>query len=408
MNQLDVQKPPRWWSPRLSPACVRLCRPIRRRIQRRHQRLLEVEVRGLEQLRAALEAGSGVLITPNHSGHADSFALGEAADRLGRPFYFMVAWQVLGLTNIARRTLLRMHGCFSVDREGMDRTAFKQAVEILQSRPNPLVIFPEGEVYHLNERITPFREGAAAMALSAAKKADRPVVCVPCAVRYSYLEDPTPGLCRVMDRLERDLFWRPRPDLTLAERIHRVAEGALALKELEYLGRTSSGPLPERVRRLSETILARLEDRDSLDAGDTTVPERVKRLRQQAIARLEQLPADDPARERHQLDLDDLYLVVQLFSYPGDYVAERPSIERIAETIDKFEEDLLGVPYAGIRGTRRAIVSFGEPVPAEAARQRDAAARLTRTLEARVQSMLDELSAPPAPPSPRPAAIAAK
>ena len=43
--------------------------------------------------------------------------------------------------------------------------AFRQAVEILQSRPNPLVIFPEGEVYHLNQRITPFREGPAAMAL---------------------------------------------------------------------------------------------------------------------------------------------------------------------------------------------------------------------------------------------------
>ena len=30
-----------------------------------------------------------------------------------------------------------------------------------------LVIFPEGEIYHCNERVTPFREGAAAIAVAA-------------------------------------------------------------------------------------------------------------------------------------------------------------------------------------------------------------------------------------------------
>ena len=90
--------------------------------------------------------------------------------------------------------ILRWHGCFSVDREGTDMKAFRQATEVLQNSPHPLVIFPEGEVYHLNERTTPFREGAAAIALSAAKRAKRDVVCVPCAIKYEYLEDPRPNL----------------------------------------------------------------------------------------------------------------------------------------------------------------------------------------------------------------------
>ena len=57
--------------------------------------------------------------------------------------------------------------------------AFRQAVAILKEKTNPLVIFPEGEVYHINERVTPFCEGPVAIALTASKKADRPVACIP-------------------------------------------------------------------------------------------------------------------------------------------------------------------------------------------------------------------------------------
>lgn len=92
---------------------------------------------------------------------------------------------------------------------------------------------------------------------------------------------------------------------------------------------------------------------------------------------------------------EDEYLVVQLFSYPGDYVAQRPSIERLAETLTKFEGDVLGAPAAMALGLRRATLVFGEPVPvAVGDRKKGAAAELTRTLEARVQSLLDGIQAP--------------
>ena len=42
-------------------------------------------------------------------------------------------------------------------------------------------------------------------------------------------------------------------------------------------------------------------------------------------------------------DLNDLFLVIQLFSYPGDYVRECPTVERLAEILTKFEQDALGV-----------------------------------------------------------------
>jgi 1-acyl-sn-glycerol-3-phosphate acyltransferase len=356
------------------------------------QRLLEIDVRGLEHLEKALEAKQGVLITPNHSTHADTFVLYDVADRLRRPFYFMAAWQVFSKLGMLERIMLRQHGCFSVDREGADMRAFRQAVSILQDSLNPLVIFPEGEVYHLNDKVTPFREGPAVIAMTAAKRANRPVVCVPCGIKYEYVQDPTPELVQLMSRLEDRILWRPRPDLPLAERIYRFAEAALALKEQEYLGHTQKGPLPERINSLSHQVLEGFEQRYKLcPSSEATLPERVKALRKEVIEQLE-VAIDNEQRRQGQLDLDDLFFVIQLFSYPGDYVAGKPTIKRMAETLDKFEEDALRVPTATIRGSRRAVVSFGEPIPVQHSRDRKTVAHtLTEMFEQRVQMLLDDI-----------------
>ena len=391
MNHTPYTKPPRWWSPMLSRRWIRFWRPFRKRYQLRGQRLVEVEGRGLDHVRQAVAEGHGVLITPNHSAHADCVTLYDAADQLGLPFYVMAAWQTFRYGGRLKQLVLRHHGCFSVDREGTDLAALRQARSVLESGPYPLVIFPEGEVYHVNERITPFREGPAAIALLAARKASRPVVCVPCAMRYHYVEDPEPALLKVMDELERAILWRPRPDLPLPERIYRFAEGMLALKEIEFLGHTRSGSVPDRIGGLIEFLVGRIEARHGLDPGGDTIPERVKALRRRTIEELEELPEDDPARGQFYEDLDDLFLVVQAFSYPGDYVAEAPTIERMAETLDKFEEDVLGAETAAIRGSRTATVTFGKPIRVVAARgQRMTAAALTDVLEQRVQGLLDE------------------
>jgi hypothetical protein len=351
---------------------------------------LDVEVCGLDPMREVIERGCGVLITPNHASHADCFAICDVADRLGMPFYAMIAWQNFARDGVLRAWILRQHGGFSVDREGNDLAAFRQAVTVLRNESNPLVIFPEGDVYHINDRILPFREGPAAIAVSAARKAKRPVCVVPCAIKYRYVEDPTSELLQVMSRLEESILWRPRPDLPLPMRIYRLAEGALSLKEIEYTGHSSNGPLPERIHALIDFILARLESEYDLPTAQTSVSERVKTLRQQVIRRMTELP--DGSAERHQCEeeLADLFFAIQLYSYPGDYVAEDPCIERVAETIDKLEEDVLGVKTASIRGTRRATVTLGEPIPVPNGRDgRMSAAELTGLLEVKVQGLLN-------------------
>ena len=391
MNRQPVEKPPKWWSPRLSPGWIRFWRPLRRREQLRRQRLLRIDVCGIDHLKNAIAQGNGVLITPNHSTHADAFALYEAADQMRIPFYVMVAWQVFQRSHWLKKWGLRHHGCFSVDREGMDMKAVRQAREVLESAPFPLVMFPEGEVYHTNDRVTPFREGPAAIALMAARKGTRPVVCVPCAMKYSYLDDPTPELLRLMDDLERAIYWRPRPDMKLSERIYHFAEGSLALKEIEFLGRAGDGSLRERLKVLVDFILNRMEARYGLDHESLAIPERVKSLRRELITRREKAADSSPERQQCDEDLEDIFLAVQLFSYPGDYVSQQPTVERLAETLDKFEEDVLRVPTATVRGSRRAVVTFGEPIPVRADRKdTSAVAALAQLMEQQVQALLDQ------------------
>ena len=112
------------------------------------------------------------------------------------------------------------------------------------------------------------------------------------------------------------------------------------------------------------------------------------------IKAIEQEGTSPEAKSKLAADLDDLFFVIQLFSYPGDYVAERPTIERIAETLDKFEEDVLRADFPGIRGARRAVVRFGEPIPVPKEREaRDAVEKWTDLVESRVQGLLDEINA---------------
>jgi len=167
---------------------------------------------------------------------------------------------------------------------------------------------------------------------------------------------------------------------------------ALCLKEIEVLGTTQAGRLPERIRSLIEFVLCHIEGRYGLDPRDAAIPERVKSVRRTAIDRLAELPLDDSARDQFSQDLDEMLLVVQGFSYPGNYVSERPSIERIAETLDKFEEDVLGASTATVRGTRKVIVTFGEPIVIDpAGDKKEATASLTKLLEQRVQTLLDKM-----------------
>lgn len=393
------QFPYRFYPPRFGQAWWHLSRPYNTfQILRREHKVAEIQVRGAEHLRPLLETGDGILVTPNHSDGADAGTFFEVSHRLGRPFGYLAGYQLF--RGMARHLLPRI-GAFPIDREGTDLRAFKAGVEILSGGRHPLVIFPEGEVYYTNDRLTPLREGAVSFASTAAKRLGargKTAWIVPTAVKYRFLEsvDPLPKLSDLMGRLEARFTWWPRSGQPIVERIYGYAEGLLGLKELEIFGAARTGPLKGRLAGLRDSILDRIEDRRIGKRSQAEIPVRIKEARRACLAALTVGNPSPEEAESLRHDLNDIFVALQLFSYPGNYVSDQPTLERVAETLYKFEQDALGAAAASPKGRRRAIVAFGEPINVNkclgsADRPRVVNARITDDLEGRIQALLDEI-----------------
>ena len=102
-----------------------------------------------------------------------------------------------------------------------------------------LLIFPEGEVYLLNDVVMPFKPGVAMLALDMASehrregRAERPVVIAPVAIKYRYLDDVLP----VLDRLAAELktvYFEDRRTGPLYDRIYALGVELLGRQEREW------------------------------------------------------------------------------------------------------------------------------------------------------------------------------
>lgn len=340
---------------------------------RRDLNIRSFEIEGDGIVRDLIARGDGVLLTPNHSDHADSALMFEFGRRLGRPFYFLATH---GIFRGINRYVLPRIGCFPIDREGTDKRALRKSTEILARGSNPLVIFPEGEIYRLNDQITPLREGVAAVAGLAARKAapGRRIWILPVGIKYRFPPDidPLPWMNRMMGELEARFAWREAVEMPLQDRIYRYAAGMLSLKEIEIFGGVRGGGVRDRVTSMRDHVMHRIE----ADLGTTaatvrglTIPERVKECRRRALEALETVDRSNTSPERiskWKAALDDLFFVIQLYSYPGDYVMSRPTYERAAEILIKFKQDALGrdLDRARHEVPRSARLFVGEPIDA--------------------------------------------
>ena len=380
---------PAWW---FRPVGLR----INRRFLRRHFRVDFLETEGWRRVKELVEAGDSVLLAPNHADHADPHVLCEAARRERFELRFMAARELFDGEGMKARALQWM-GVFSVDRDGPDVAAIRAAIGILKAGGCPLVIFPEGEIYHHHERLDPLHEGAASILLRVARKpaGGRRTLLVPVALRYRHDSSVEETFGERLSVLEDRIGWKPRPRMDLDKRMIRLGAGVLALKEVEYLGHPGEGTMAERLERLADTLLGQIEDRHGRDARATSTPERVRAARYRIRRRL--LSKDDPPgeSERAELieDLDCAFVALQAHSYPEGYLLEKPTLNRRAETLMRLEEDLLGQCRYPTPRTAHAVA--GEPLDVGALLAtgeldaKSGAAPLTKLLEERLGKLLE-------------------
>jgi 1-acyl-sn-glycerol-3-phosphate acyltransferase len=397
LNLLRDPAMPSFWPPRPHPFWTWLLEPLRRYYLHRFMRVAEIAVEGIERFQACLAPGDSVLLAPNHSDHADPQVMLEIGRRIGRQFYFMAAWQVFTQKWGLEGFIMQRMGAFSVDRENSDRRSIQQAINLLITAQT-LVVFPEGEVYHLNERLTPLLDGVAHMGLLAQRKLEQThpeahVWLVPVAIRYCFLEEIHSRLEAVLAQMEQRFLLKASAGQPVHERLVRLGEMLLTLKEKDQLGRSrdSEGSLPERLQYLIEAMLARLEQ-EWLKTGkrDDTVPLRLMRLRRTVLDVVSSGTADEVVRARGTAALDDLHLITQLFSYPGDYLLEKVCPERMAETLTKLQEDMTGRTPRPL-GRRRARVLLGEPIDLNARSSRGRSRTLARELTTELEDAIAQL-----------------
>lgn len=357
---------------------------------KRYWGIERVDIVGAERLDRSLADGHGVLLAANHPRPCDPFVMGELSRRVRRPLFSMASWHLFMNGGWQAWTMRRL-GAFSVFREGIDLQAVGAAVDILVSGERPLLIFPEGVVSRTNDRLNPLLEGVALIARKAAARRSKAqtgeVAIHPVFLRYRFHGDLGASVDPVLAEIERRLTWRPAPQLPLIQRIAKVGQSLLSLKEIEYFGHPETGGLDERLGRLIDHLLAPLERQWLNGEQVSNTVQRVKRLRGAIIPTLSAGELSDVDKSHRWRQLADCYLAQQLSWYPPDYLASDPTSERILETVERFEEDL--TDRVRIHRPLSARVEVGEAIMVAGERgRRPANEDLLEELEAAMKRLI--------------------
>lgn len=367
-------------------------------VLRRKFGITEVELRGTEKLTPLLEAGDGVLLAPNHCRMSDPLLLQCITQKLGQPLFTMASSHLFRDSRFLK-FLLQHGGCFSVYREGFDRKALQKAVDILTKAQRPLLVFPEGSLSQANDRLNALMDGVAFMARSAAKNRERQgqggkVFVVPVALRYLFQGDLTETASPILSSLERRLTWRVREDLSVLERTFRIGPALLTLKEIEHFGVPQTGSVEARLLGLIDQLLTPLETEWLEGARDESVVARVKALRKAVMPDMIEDTLDAKEIDRRWRQLEDMELAQKLSLYPREYVASKPTADRILETVRRFEDHLSDDDdESRICPPEKAILEIGTPIEVSSKRDRSATQDpVMAELEHSLNTMLEKLS----------------
>jgi 1-acyl-sn-glycerol-3-phosphate acyltransferase len=307
---------------------------------RKDHGITQTEFHGLEILSEAVKAGRAVVLAPNHCRPPDPMVVALGAKKAGTYIYTVASWHLFK-QNWLQSFLLPRLGVFSIYREGLDRESLKCCVDILTRGQRPLLLFPEGVINRTNDRLGEFLEGLGMVArLGAKQREDKEVLILPVALRYIFAGDLAASVRPVLDELESRLSWSRRADFSLRQRIDRIAEALLALKEIEYLGQPQSGTSEERIAKLTDCILSPHEQLWLKGGRSGPTKSRVKALRIAVMPTLLKEGTPDETKELIWSALRDVYLAQQLGNYSTEYFSHKATETQIIETVEKFEEDL--------------------------------------------------------------------
>ncbi|MEM0979564.1 MAG: 1-acyl-sn-glycerol-3-phosphate acyltransferase [Cyanobacteria bacterium P01_H01_bin.58] len=331
-------------------------------------------------------------------------------------------------------------GGTSIQRGKVDRQGLKSARRLFAEGSFPLAAAPEGANNGHTEIISPFEPGIAQFGfwcvddLRKANRSER-VLLVPLGIQYKYRQAPWNALASLVESLEKDLGIAPPEKTTLSNFSHDTAAVAQALyPRLTNLGlclldvmesyyadffhvATSSenshgaGDIGPRLNQLMDTALQVAEIFFHLPAKGSVI-DRCRRIEQagwDCIYREElrnraelssvELGLADRIAEEADLRMWHMRLVESFVAVTGNYVNEKPTIERFAETLLLLRDTIVRIkgenpfPRPSL-GDQIAYLSVGKPLlvsdrwDAYKQNRRQAIADLTADLQQSMQALI--------------------
>ena len=338
-----------------------------------------------------------------------------------------------------------------IHRGKLDLVGLRSARDLFVNGEFPLTAAPEGATNGHNELVSPLEPGISQLGfwcVEDLRKAgrDEQVLILPIGIRYEYLTPPWVELEKILTQLETDAgleeltVIRDRLDETVMyQRLYRLGEYLLCMMESYYTrffhvslpspapsqsGGTSEGDRPKSTILTSAMFTARLNA--LMDAAlqvaeqffalppKGTVIDRCRRLEQAAwdciyredlnldmISPLERGLADRVAEEA-DLRVWHMRLVESFVAVTGQYVREKPTAERFADTTLLIWDMMCRIKGGNVfkrpkLGAQKALITIGEPISVsdrwesyQGGRKnaRQAVADLTRDLQLSLESMI--------------------
>lgn len=314
--------------------------------------------------------GSGIILTSNHADETDPRVCMELSRRVNKRFIIMCNREAFDeCLGIAKLFLQRL-GAFSVKRGSHDKTAVNYAKEVVKQGEDVLLIFPEGEIYYLNERIQPFHSGAVDICLQAIveRRKEDPnwtAYIVPMAIKYHYDDSIEAELERRIAQMEQELSLKPgsaplvdrvleiqKTLLSKEESIYQIPEDVTTAKEL-------TDELITAERAILEEVMEKHPELEVTSHGSTI--DKAWQLEAELRKAIE-AEKDATKKRKLQLDLIALREVAQLTSWHPNYYVKDPSPDRLAEVVMKLEREILRVQRPKQLASRTVAIKIAEPI----------------------------------------------
>jgi hypothetical protein len=388
-------------------------RVVLRRILKRAYSCTDIVFRPEEIRELRKLSHDRVLLAPNHPMRADPAVMFALAAKVNQVFHFMSNREQFNRSR-SYRWLLTRCGAYSIARGVADRESLIYTKSLLLQPDAKLVIFPEGGNYSRSDVVFPFQPGVFSLVRSACDELSKrgeegPLWVQPVALKYFYERDIEAEIDQALSELELAVGLDPRSAPDELDRFVNIGEAIISSFEKHYRMRPREDDLFDRAERVIchmiegvEAALGLPKSGQSLDLQAAPVRTRELLMRFYGLSHEESATKTEYERnllmeefERMRMVRSQLQRLENWIALERNYLRSNPTPERKADYIMRFQREVYGKVQWKV--PRICYVRLAKPLDAReflSGSGKQGPERLAQEVEARVQSLLDEISKP--------------